>query len=223
MIPLASRPRVYPRLKRFMGQGVQPSSGDPARDLLVNGAIMQVQVSVPGAGGGGQTFTAMIDTGASISCINISLAQQLGLQQVSSTLLGGVGGQMESPIYAAALHVPQFNVTVDPIQIAGVQNPLPGVDMLIGRDVLASLHLEYHGGSGSFTLENETPPPTTQNQVAANPATPGTVAPPGAPAQNLPQPPAETTILGMKPLVAAGVGVAGVGLVVGALFLFDVL
>lgn len=227
---LSNSPRIYPKLARglFLGevrlaQGVMPGQADPATNLAVNGAIVQVQVGNPGAPGAGQTYTAMIDTGASISCINISLAQQLGLQQISSTQLGGVGGSSEAPIYAAALSVPQFGVTVDPIQIAGVQNPLPGVDMLLGRDILRSLHMEYHGGQGSFVLENETPPPTTQNQVAAQPATPGTVAPPGAQPQNLPQPPAAGTILGMKPLVAAGVGAIGVGAVVGTLFLFDVL
>lgn len=206
-----------------MAQGVMPSAGlDPSANLAVNGAIMQVQVGQPG-GGAGQTFTAMIDTGASITVLNIPLARQLSLQQVSSTQLGGVGGTSEAPIYAAALTIPQFGVTVDPIQIAGVGNPLPGVDMLIGRDVLRSLHLEYHGGQGAFTLENETPPPTTQNQVAAQPPTPGTVASPPSVPQNLPQPPAQNKILGMPPLVAAGVGVVGVGAVVGSLFLFDVL
>ncbi len=230
MIPLTTRPKIYPRLKRglFMGevrlaQGVMPGQADPSTNLAVNGAIVQVQVGQPGQPGSGQTFTAMIDTGASISCINISLAQQLGLQQVSSTQLGGVGGSSEAPIYAAALSVPQFGVTVDPIQIAGVQNPLPGVDMLLGRDILRSLHMEYHGGQGAFTLENEVPPPTTNNQVAANPATPGTVAQPGTQQGLLPQPPVSNTILGMKPLVAVGAGVGLVAVVGGALFLFDVL
>lgn len=223
MIPLSARPRAYPRLKLGqvrLAQGVMPGQADPATNLLVNGAIVQMEVVNPG-GSGGQVYNAMIDTGASITCINIGLAQQIGLQQVSSTLLGGVGGQMESPIYAAAIRIPQFEVVLDPVQIAGVANPLPGVDILIGRDILRYLRMEYKG-SGSFVLETETPPPTTANQGQYAPATPGTVPGPGP--QNLPQPPGGSgTILGMKPLVAAGVGVAGIGLVVGGLFLFDVL
>lgn len=224
MIPLSDRPRIYPRLRRLgevrLAQGVMPGQTDPATNLLVNGAIVQMEVVNPG-GSGGQTYSAMVDTGASITCINIGLARQIGLQQVSSTLLGGVGGQMESPIYAAAIRIPQFEVVLDPVQIAGVQNPLPGVDILIGRDILRYLHMDY-SGSGTFKLENETPPPTTANQGIYAPATPGTIAPPGQ--QVLPQPPGgDGKILGMKPLVAAGVGVAGAGLVVGALFLFDVL
>jgi hypothetical protein len=246
VIPLSTKPRAYPRLARGplflgevriarpakLGQGVNPNAQmDPVTNLAVNGAILQVQVSVPaayqqagGAAAAPQTFTAMIDSGASISCINIGAAQQMGLQQVSSTQLGGVGGSSEAPIYAAALTLLQYNVTVDPVQIAGVSNPLPGVDMLIGRDILRQLDFDYQGSAGSFTITQTTPPPTTQNQVAAAPPTPGTVAAPqGAqPQQGLPQPPPATTILGMPPLVAAGVGAAGVGLVIGGLFLFDV-
>jgi hypothetical protein len=229
MIPLSTRPRQYPRLNQGLFLGEVKMVGTrrlgSADDLVRDGAILQVQVSSPAAGGGGnpQSFTAMIDSGASISCINIGAAQQLGLQQVSSTQLGGVGGVSEAPIYAAALTLPQFSVTVDPVQIAGVANPLPNVDMLIGRDVLRSLHFDYHGGQGAFTITQEEAPPTTQNQVAAAPPTPGTVAQPGAPPQNLPQPPGSSTILGMKPLVAVGAGVAGLGLVAGALFLFKIL
>jgi len=245
MIPLSTRPRSYPRLARGplflgeikiahhpkLGQGVMPGAQmDPVMNLAVNGAILQVQVSIPaaygqagGSGGAPQTFTAMIDSGASISCINIGAAQQLGLPQVSSTQLGGVGGSSEAPIYAAALVLPEYNVTVDPVQIAGVGNPLPGVDMLIGRDILRMLDFDYRGSEGKFTITQTAEAPTTQNQVQAAPPTPGTVAPQGMqPQTGLPQPPASGTILGMKPLVAAGVGVAGAGLIIGSLFLFDV-
>lgn len=253
MIPLSTRPRTYPRLSRGplflgevrmagqrppslgiprLGQGVMPNSGmDAVSNLAINGAILQVEVRVPagyqqggGAGGNPATFTAMIDSGASITCINISAAQALGIPQVSSTQLGGVGGSSEAPIYAAALTLPEYGVTVDPVQIAGVGNPLPGVDMLIGRDLLRFLEFTYQGSQGAFTITQTADAPTTQNSVSASPATPGTVIQPGmTPQTGLPQPPAGTTILGMKPLVAAGVGLAGAGLIVGGLFLFDVL
>lgn len=274
---LANAPRVYPKLSRglFLGQvrlaqaGAQPGmpqqSTDPVQNLEVNGATLQAQVgpssqqggAAPAAGGaspspspGSQTLMALIDSGASISCINQSDAQSMGLQQISETQLGGVGGSEVSPIYAAAITLPQFGVTVDPVQIAGVANPLPNVDMLIGRDILAQLDFNYNGGQGAFTLQNSSAAspaaqstPTTQNQVSANPPTPGTVPPPpaqsfqpqnpvtpgtaaqpgAAPSQPLPQPPPSTTILGMSPPVAVGVGVLGAGAIVGGLFLLKVL
>lgn len=252
MIQLSNAPRTYPHLSLrkdlFLGQ-VRLAQGapqdptaaaSPQNNLLQNGATLQVQVSVPaayqqagGAAPAPQTLTAMIDSGASISCITIQAAQQLGLQQVSSTQLGGVGGSSEAPIYAAALNLVQFGVNVDPVQIAGVSNPLPNVDMLIGRDILQTLNFDYKGAEGAFTVTQDQPgggapaTPTTQNSVAAAPPTPGTVPPPqapGAPAPqgNLPQPPASNTILGMPPLVAVGAGVGVLGLTAGALFLFDV-
>jgi hypothetical protein len=243
MIQVSNRPRVYPRLSRglFLGevrmaQGMPADQSmanpqmDPVTNLAVNGAILKVQVGVPssyqqagGAAAAPQTFSAMIDSGASISCITIQAAQQLNLPQVSSTMLGGVGGSGEAPIYATSLNLVDYGVTVDPVQIAGVSNPLPGVDMLIGRDILRQLDFDYQGSQGAFTIKQTAQAPTTQNQVAAQPPTPGTVAPQGVqPQGNLPQPPPTSTILGMSPLVAAGAGVVAVGAIVGGLFLFKV-
>jgi hypothetical protein len=133
----------------------QPAPSDPSEALAEQGAIVQVQVGQPGAAGGGspQTLQAMIDSGASISGITVQAAQSLGLQAVGSTQLGGVGGTSQAPIYAAALTIPQFNVKVDPLQIAGVTSGLP-VDMLIGRDLIknAGLIFTYYGLKGNFTL-----------------------------------------------------------------------
>lgn len=234
---LANQPRAYPRLNRglFLGEVRLVGSRMAGPDELVrDGAILKVTVNVPAAyqqsGGAAPqqlTLTAMVDTGASISCINVSAGQQLGLPQVGSTQLGTAGGTVNAPIYAAAISLPEFGVTVDPVQIAGTVNPLPGVDMLIGRDVLRGLQLNYHGGQGAFTISQEEVQATTQNSVNAAPPTPGTVVQPGfQPQGGLPQPPgggSSGTILGMKPLVAVGVGVGVAAAITGALFLFDVL
>lgn len=225
--------------------GQQQQQMAPGDNLAMNGAILQATVSVPSAyaqgGGAGtpKTLTAMIDSGASISCITIQGAQSIGIPQVSSTQLGGVGGMTNAPVYGASITLPQFNVTVDPVQIAGVANPLPGVDMLIGRDILRQLIFTYKGGEGVFTLSQDTgvaaggAPPTgtaaggqpipTQPMPGVPPAGGQAVAPP-PPQANLPQPPvSEGTVLGMKPLVAAGVGVGILAAGAGALALFKVI
>jgi hypothetical protein len=213
-------------------------------NLLQNGAILQVSVSVPSAyaqgGGGGQsqTLTAMIDSGASISCITIDKAQAIGLPQVSQTQLGGVGGMTMAPVYGAALNLTQFGVNVDPVQIAGVANPLPNVDMLIGRDLLAkNLNFSYHGGQGAFTLTTDTgapvagvtpapgqPIPTQPMQGMPAPAAQAAPPPPPAAPGSLPQPPAGGgTVLGMSPVVAIGVGTGILAVGAGALHLFKVI
>lgn len=225
---------------RLGQQGFPQQQLSPADNLLQNGAILQVSVSVPSAyaqgGGTGQpmTLTAMIDSGASISCIMTDKAQAIGLPQVSQTQLGGVGGMTMAPVYGAALNLTQFGVNVDPVQIAGVSNPLPGVDMLVGRDILKNLIFTYKGSEGAFTLASDTAAPATGGTPAPGqpiptqpmpgmPA-PAATAPPPPPAQgNLPQPPAsDGTVLGMKPVVAAGVGAGILAAGAGALHLFKV-
>lgn len=179
-----------------------------ADQLRQDGMVVQITLTKPAAGGGGTpvTLNAMIDTGASISTIQDSVAQKAGLQQTGQTQLSGVGGTQMSAIYAASLAIPKFGVTVDAVEVASVSQPFPGVDMLIGRDILANLELDYHGLQGEFALKNDTPPP-------------GGVAPP---AQPLIAPPAAGAPSGPSTgaLVAGGAALAAV--IVGGLFLFKV-
>jgi len=252
-VPMLGRARL--------AQGMQQPQLSAADNLAQNGAILQVTVGVPSAyaqgGGGGtpKTLTAMVDSGASISCITMQAAQSIGLPQVSSTQLGGVGGMTQAPVYGVALTLVQFGVTIDPVQIAGVANPLPGVDMLIGRDVLRSgnggLVFTYHGSTGVFTIQTDSPasgtaPAPGAAPIASAPPAPGPIptqplqqgtppaqpmaqtqgpATPPPPQQNLPQPTASSggTVLGMKPGVAAGVGAGILAAGAGALHLLKVI
>ena len=196
-VPLLGRARL--------GQVPMPQQqpGLSSQDNLAqNGAILQVNVSVPSAyaqgGGAGtpKTLTAMVDSGASISCITIQAAQSIGLPQVSSTQLGGVGGMTQAPVYGVALSIPQFGVTIDPIQIAGVANPLPGVDMLVGRDLLRNgnggLTFTFDGGRGVFTITADNAPGAAAPPGGVAPAAPAPAAGP-IPTQPLQQgtPPAQ--------------------------------
>lgn len=188
-----------------LAQGGFPAAG-PANavdQLMQDGAIVQVTVTKPAAGGAGTpvTMNAMIDTGASITTLQDSVAQRAGLQQTGSTQLSGVGGVQISPIYAASLAIPEFGVTVDAIEVASVQNPFPGVEMLLGRDLLRNLSLEYHGLQGQFALKNDTPPPG-----GAPP--PRTLAPVPAPSAGI--------------STGAWVAAALAAVAVGGLFLFKV-
>lgn len=193
------------RLAQAMPGFAQPTMAD---QLSENGAVVQVTLTKPAAGGGGTpvTLNAMIDTGASISTVQDAVAQRAGLPQTGQTQLSGVGGVQMSPIYAASIAIPQFGVTVDAIEIASVQQPFPGVDMLIGRDILRNLNLDYHGLQGQFVLKSDTPPP-------------GGVAPPAQPLPAIPGAPAAGGI--STPALIAGGG-ALAALVVGGLFLLKV-
>lgn len=193
------------RLAQGPGPGSQQppqSAQDVVEELRQNGAVVTVVIAQPsshqqaaasqGQGAGTpQTVKGMIDTGASISTVSDRVAQGAALVQTGSVPLGGVGGTSERPIYAASFTLPEWGVTVDPIEVGGVTIPMPGIDILVGRDILRALHLDYKGAQGAFLL--------TKDQIAAG-AAPGAPGAPAAPSGS-----------GLLLPVAAGLAVVGIG------------
>lgn len=203
----------FPRRIPFMGQGA-PSPTELVERLRQDGALVNVQISVPAAyakqltdSGKAvpppQVVKAMIDTGASISTVSDTVAAAAGLQQVGSVPIGGVGGMSTRPIYSASFGLPDYSISVDPIEIAGVSLPVGGFEVLVGRDVLRALEFDYTGPHGAFVL--------TQN-VKAGDATP---AAPGQPIQL-------ATTMGLSPLAWLGIGLGGAALIGGGLWLSGV-
>jgi hypothetical protein len=156
--------RRYPILN--LGQVPPP---DMAEQLRQNGALVDVTISIPasyaaqvqGQAAAAQTVKGMVDTGASISTVSERVAQAAGLQKVGSVPIGGVGGTSERPIYAASVGLPQYGVKVDPVEVGGVDIGLTGVDVLVGRDILKALHLDYEGPEGAFALTQESAIPSS--------------------------------------------------------------
>lgn len=100
-------------------------------------------------------YPALIDTGASETCIDAGLAISLGLPAVDRQLISTPLGQDYILRYLARVELPDFNV--------GKVESIPGVHLseggqyhrlLIGRDLLQDMVLTYDGtaGSGSLTL-----------------------------------------------------------------------
>jgi len=192
----------------LLGQGA-PAPTDLVERLRQDGALVNVQISVPAAyaqqlQAAGQPVPppqvarAMIDTGASISTVSDTVAQAAGLQQVGSVPLGGVGGMSTRPIYSASFGLPDYNIGVDPIQIAGVSLPVGGFEILVGRDVLRALEFTYRGRAGAFLLTEGKAPD-------------GSIAAQGS--GQLP------STQGLSPWAWAGIGVGSVALLSGALWL----
>lgn len=146
-------------------QGVlPPRSSDPVQDLTMNGALVEVEVSVPAAVADAmraqgqevpppQKALALIDTGASISGLKPEIASGARLVQTSSVTVSGVVGSQDRPIYAATITLPEYGVTLDAIDVAGVDLPQQNINFLLGRDVLEKMVLTYKGNQGAFTLQ----------------------------------------------------------------------
>jgi predicted aspartyl protease len=98
---------------------------------------------------------ALVDTGASTSCIDVLLATELGLPIVDKQAISGAGGQHMANVYLAQIHVPQLNFTIYGT-FAGV-NLAAGGQMhkaLIGRTFLQNFTMVYEGKTGTVTISN---------------------------------------------------------------------
>ena len=98
----------------------------------------------------GEQVAALIDTGASVSCIAETLASKLGLAPIDRQDVSGVAGEKEHLIYLGMISVPLLN-THSKGKFVGVDLP-ESQPVILGRDFLHGTVFIYHGGSGTITL-----------------------------------------------------------------------
>ena len=98
---------------------------------------------------------ALVDTGATESCIDNLLAVQLNLPVVDRRAIAGVGGQHMVNVYLAQIHVPSLPFTIYGA-FAGVDLKAGGQmhSALIGRTFLRHYRMTYDGISGTVTISN---------------------------------------------------------------------
>ena len=109
--------------------------------------------SIPAASPG----FALIDTGASRTCVDSPVLSNLGINPIGVVAMGTAGGSTSCLLYPARLSFPVINLVIDFGSVAAVNlqgqkvNGTPLV-ALIGRDVLSRCLLIYSGTDGFFTL-----------------------------------------------------------------------
>jgi predicted aspartyl protease len=98
---------------------------------------------------------ALIDTGATESCIDDALAKNLGRPLVDKHLVSGVGGQHVVDVYLGYVFVPSLNVVLTGL-FCGVHLTAGGQfhQVLLGRTMLQNVVMIYDGVSGTVTLAN---------------------------------------------------------------------
>jgi len=99
---------------------------------------------------------ALVDTGASQSCIDSMLATQLGLPVVDKITIAGVSGGQEVNVHLAQVHVPALNWTIYGL-FAGVHLAAGGQahKALIGRTFLQGFTMVYEGKTGLVTISSD--------------------------------------------------------------------
>jgi predicted aspartyl protease len=100
-----------------------------------------------------QDLHALVDTGATESCIDNLLAAQLNLPVVDRRFVSGAHGSQEVNVYLAQVHVRSLAFTINGA-FAGVELRAGGQShsALIGRTFLQHFTMTYEGRTGTVIL-----------------------------------------------------------------------
>ena len=153
---------IHNRFFRRPNQELSPEG------LSSAGPLLQVQVMVPPAlaallGQSNQpipapgTGWALIDTGATRTCVDKVVLNKLGVQATGTITTGTAAGPAQQFLYPAKLTFPSANFDLEFGSVIGVDlggQSIAGknVIVLLGRDVLSRCILIYNGPGGVFTL-----------------------------------------------------------------------
>jgi hypothetical protein len=142
------------------------AGGANGKDLLVSyGPTLFVDIGFDAAFKPGQgripipgltKIRALVDSGATESCIDSLLAAQLNLPIIDRKTFSGIGGKHEVNIHLAQVHVPSLNFTLYG-SFAGVHLEAGGQwhKALIGRTFLQHYTMIYNGKTGAVSLSSD--------------------------------------------------------------------
>jgi len=160
--------RSLPVYNRFL---LNPANNqaDPAL-LTLAGAVLPIEIHVPPVIAqvlvdrgdpvpAPITGLAIIDTGATLTCVHEPVLQQLGLNPTGIVHSGTASGPVQQSQYPARLISPDqgwtFDVTATGVNLTGQQvptSPPQPLIALIGRDLLQNCVLIWNGPGGFWTL-----------------------------------------------------------------------
>lgn len=139
--------------------------GNGASLLAIYGPTLKVDIGfdpkfIPKAGivpvPGIRDVDALVDTGASESCIDNLLASSLNLPIVDRRTISGSGGKHPANMYLAQISVPALKVNIYGA-FAGVDLRAGGQshNALIGRTFLQGFTMVYEGKTGKVILSSK--------------------------------------------------------------------
>ena len=144
---------------------LNPQTNQPNPSLLTDlGPALAVEISVPDDYAQvltqtsipipqPQAGTALIDTGARFTAVDIDILQQLGLPPVSAVQVVTPSGRQQQGVYMCRIVFPGTALPpLQPIAVTGSQLAPFGHIALIGRDMLSHGLLVYDGLHGMWTI-----------------------------------------------------------------------
>ncbi len=140
-----------------MGQNIVP----PAQNLFLHGAFVNIAIApIPKPGETQQSILpavgkALIDTGATFTCVDEDVCKALGLHAVGTSNISHVDGKSARTRYPVQISFPDFQLP--PIKLIRATSVIlndmtPPFIALIGRDLLANFKLTYNGPRGRIEI-----------------------------------------------------------------------
>ena len=137
-------------------------------ELLAHGPVLTVKVGFDPLFNAGripdflstELFLALVDTGASESCIDSVLADRLALPFVGTKKFAGSGGTKLHDMHLAQVYIEDLGVSLHG-QFAAIPLAAEGqiYQVLLGRDFLQKFRMVYDGRTGKVVIENWTSTP----------------------------------------------------------------
>ena len=115
---------------------------NPAHYIRIIGPVIRIEVE-------GREGTALLDTGATWSSIDMDLAESLSLPQGQSRETAGATGRGTFPTFGTDLYIPVLGFTLT--------GPVPGLplrenghdlDAVIGRDIICRYEFTMNANTG---------------------------------------------------------------------------
>jgi hypothetical protein len=103
--------------------------------------------------------TGVVDTGTNVTSVTPLVLQQLGLFSTGQATSHTVSGQTAANLFEVSLSIPPPGNVAGPmltrrdLTVMEMPSPIPGVEVLIGLDILLDCKLLLDGPAREFTLE----------------------------------------------------------------------
>lgn len=119
-------------------------------ELWVSGPIIEISLHGSDPAIAPQAVEGVIDTGASVICLDQRIALRLGLTAINrKNLEVADGSQVEATIYMAEMHIPGLEFR-DWVEVFAVKMRRPSTRVLLGRSFLKRYIVTYNGAQELF-------------------------------------------------------------------------
>jgi hypothetical protein len=101
----------------------------------------------------------VVDTGSNITCVTPGVLQRLGIVSIGQSGSHTVGGQTAVNLFEVSLSIPPATNVPGPMLtrrdlcVMEMPSVIPGVEVLVGMDILLDCRLLLDGPARQFTLE----------------------------------------------------------------------